>query len=209
MNFYYDIVVNFQENNYMFYEWAESDVLEYIKRVPIFQVTTKVLRDLINNNIEVDKEFLDSIYNKTKLKKGFLEYVSLFVSKNGAIVLEFASDGKVIARSGLQINDECNVMEVIYTLPIFRLEYKVLNRLELNKDLRLESTIKDFINLEINTLYKNKEWEKIVFLYNEWFLKSNSNVGEMVQEMQNRLKGEITDREFRIYNLIKLSYNNV
>lgn len=209
MNFYYDIVVNFQENNYMFYEWAESDVLEYIKRVPIFQVTTKVLRDLINNNIEVDKEFLDSIYNKTKLKKGFLEYVSLFVSKNGAIVLEFASDGKVIARSGLQVNDECNVMEVIYTLPIFRLEYKVLNRLELNKDLRLESTIKDFINLEINTLYKNKEWEKIVFLYNEWFLKSNPNVGEMVQEMQNRLKGEITDREFRIYNLIKLSYNNV
>lgn len=209
MNFYYDIVVNFQENNYMFYEWAESDVLEYIKRVPIFQVTTKVLRDLINNNIEVDKEFLDSIYNKTKLKKGFLEYVSLFVSKNGAIVLEFASDGKVIARSGLQINDECNVMEVIYTLPIFRLEYKVLNRLELNKDLRLESTIKDFINLEINTLYKNKEWEKIVFLYNEWFLKSDPNVGEMVQEMQNRLKGEITDREFRIYNLIKLSYNNV
>lgn len=209
MNFYYDIVVNFQENNYMFYEWAESDVLEYIKRVPIFQVTTKVLRDLINNNIEVDKEFLDSIYNKTKLKKGFLEYVSLFVSKNGAIVLEFASDGKVIARSGLQVNDECNVMEVIYTLPIFRLEYKVLNRLELNKDLRLESTIKDFINLEINTLYKNKEWEKIVFLYNEWFLKSNPNVGKMVQEMQNRLKGEITDREFRIYNLIKLSYNNV
>ena len=209
MNFYYDIVVNFQENNYTFYEWAESDVLEYIKRVPIFQVTTKVLRDLINNNIEVDKEFLDSIYNKTKLKKGFLEYVSLFVSKNGAIVLEFASDGKVIARSGLQVNDECNVMEVIYTLPIFRLEYKVLNRLELNKDLRLESTIKDFINLEINTLYKNKEWEKIVFLYNEWFLKSNPNVGEMVQEMQNRLKGEITDREFRIYNLIKLSYNNV
>ena len=209
MNFYYDIVVNFQENNYMFYEWAESDVLEYIKRVPIFQVTTNVLRDLINNNIEVDKEFLDSIYNKTKLKKGFLEYVSLFVSKNGAIVLEFASDGKVIARSGLQVNDECNVMEVIYTLPIFRLEYKVLNRLELNKDLRLESTIKDFINLEINTLYKNKEWEKIVFLYNEWFLKSDPNVGEMVQEMQNRLKGEITDREFRIYNLIKLSYNNV
>ena len=209
MNFYYDIVVNFQENNYMFYEWAESDVLEYIKRVPIFQVTTKVLRDLINNNIEVNKGFLDSICNKTKLKKGFLEYVSLFVSKNGAIVLEFASDGKVIARSGLQVNDECNVMEVIYTLPIFRLEYKVLNRLELNKDLRLESTIKDFINLEINTLYKNKEWEKIVFLYNEWFLKSNLNVGEMVQEMQNRLKGEITDREFRIYNLIKLSYNNV
>ncbi len=209
MNYYYDIVVNFQENNYMFYEWIDSDVLEYIKRIPIFQVTTKVLKDLINNNVLVNKEFLDSIYNKTKLKKGFLEYASLFVSKNGAIVLEFSQNGEVIVRSNLQINDECSVMEVIYTLPVFKLDYKILRKLEYNGCLRIEKIIKDFINLEINTLYKNKEWEKIVFLYNEWFLKSNHNVGEMVLEMQNKLKGEITDREFKIYNLIKLSYNNV
>ena len=209
MNYYYDIAVNFQENNYMFYEWIDSDILEYIKRIPIFQVTTKVLKDLINNNVLVNKEFLDSIYNKTKLKKGFLEYASLFVSKNGAIVLEFSQNGEVIVRSNLQINDECSVMEVIYTLPVFKLDYKILRKLEYNGCLRIEKIIKDFINLEINTLYKNKEWEKIVFLYNEWFLKSNHNVGEMVLEMQNKLKGEITDREFKIYNLIKLSYNNV
>ena len=209
MNYYYDIAVNFQENNYMFYEWIDSDILEYIKRIPIFQVTTKVLKDLINNNVLVNKEFLDSIYNKTKLKKGFLEYASLFISKNGAIVLEFSQNGEVIVRSNLQINDECSVMEVIYTLPVFKLDYKILRKLEYNGCLRIEKIIKDFINLEINTLYKNKEWEKIVFLYNEWFLKSNHNVGEMVLEMQNKLKGEITDREFKIYNLIKLSYNNV
>ena len=209
MNYYYDITVNFQENNYMFYEWIDSDILEYIKRIPIFQVTTKVLKDLINNNVLVNKEFLDSIYNKTKLKKGFLEYASLFISKNGAIVLEFSQNGEVIVRSNLQINDECSVMEVIYTLPVFKLDYKILRKLEYNGCLRIEKIIKDFINLEINTLYKNKEWEKIVFLYNEWFLKSNHNVGEMVLEMQNKLKGEITDREFKIYNLIKLSYNNV
>ena len=58
-------------------------------------------------------------------------------------------------------------------------------------------------------LYKKKEWEKIVFLYNEWFWKSKNNVAEMLQDMQDRLKGEITERELKVYDLIKLSYNNV
>ena len=31
----------------------------------------------------------------------------------------------------------------------------------------------------------------------------------MLQDMQDRLKGEITDRELKVYDLIKLSYNNV
>ena len=209
MNFYYDIVVNFQEKNYKFYEWIETDVIEYIKKIPVFQVSSKVLIDMLNNNIQVDHDFLENIYNKTKLKKGSLEYVALFVSKNGSVVLEFNTEGKVIARSNLQIADECRVMEVIYTLPIFKLVYKVLDKIEFSNDIRFEKNIKDFINLEINTLYKNKEWQKIVFLYNEWFLKNTFNVAEMVQEMHDKLDEEITERELNIYKLIKLSYNNV
>ena len=116
MSFYYDIIVNFQDDNYMFYEWEETDALEYIKKIPAFQVPIKVMRDLVDNNVVVSKEFLENIFNKTKLKKGTLEYAALFVSKNGAIVLEFASDGKSIARSYLQIADECHVLDTMYNL---------------------------------------------------------------------------------------------
>ena len=92
---------------------------------------------------------------------------------------------------------------------MYKLDYKVIKKIGYNKDLRMEKKIKDFISLEINMLYKKKEWEKIVFLYNEWFWKSKNNVAEMLQDMQDRLKGEITDRELKVYDLIKLSYNNV
>ena len=209
MNYYYDIMVNLEDNNYMFYEWDELDNIEIIKKIPLFQVSSKVLKDIINNEIKVSKEFLDMIHNKTKVKKGYLEYVSLLASKNGAIILEFASDGVSIARSFLQVEDECNVSEVLYTIPILKFDYKIEKRIDKSKDLRIEKKIKDFINLEINTLYNNKDLEKIVFLYSEWFGKTKNNVAEMISDMQNKLKSGITDVEVKIYDLIKLSYNNV
>ena len=209
MNYYYDIMVNLEDNNYMFYEWDELDNIEIIKKIPLFQVSSKVLKDIINNEIKVSKEFLDMIHNKTKVKKGYLEYVSLFASKNGVIVLEFASDGVSIARSFLQVEDECNVLEVLYTIPILKFDYKIEKRIDKSKDLRIEKKIKNFINLEINTLYNNKDLEKIVFLYSEWFGKTKNNVAEMISDMQNKLKSGITDVEVKIYDLIKLSYNNV
>ena len=209
MNYYYDIILNFQENNCMFYDWLANDSLDFVKKIPIFQVTTKVLKDLVNNNIVVRENFLESIYNKTKLKNNTLEYAALFVSKNGAIVLEFNSSGEDILRSFLQVADECNLLEIIYTLPVTKLEYQINKHLEYDGVLRYEKDIKNFINLEINTLYNNKDWEKIVFLYNEWFLKSQNNVAEMVREMAEKLELGITDQELKIYNLIKLSYNNV
>ena len=156
MNYYYDIMVNLEDDNYMFYEWDELDNIEIIKKVPMFQVSSKVLKDIVNNEIRVNKEFLEMIYNKTKLKKGNLEYVALLASKNGAIILEFASNGVSIARSFLQVGDECNVLEVLYTIPRLKLDYRIEKRIEKCRDLRMEKKIKDFINLEINTLYNNQ-----------------------------------------------------
>lgn len=209
MSYYYDIIVNFQDENWMFYEWDDKDSLDVIKKIPAFQVPVKVLKDMVNYNVQVTKEFLEKIKDKTKLNKGVIEYAVLLVSKNGAIVLEFAGDGKSIARSYLQVVDECHILDTSYILPMEKLDYTLLNKLEYHKTLRSDTTIKDVINLEINTLYQNKKWEKIVFLYNEWFKKSKHNVAEMVQDMQNKLQGEVTGAEVNVYNLIKLSYNNV
>ena len=209
MNYYYDITLNFQENNYMFYDWLSNDSLDFIKRIPIFQVTTKVLKDLVNKNIIVNEQFLSSIYNKAKFINTTLEYGALFVSKNGAIAIEFNAQGEDILRSFLTVADECHILEIIYTLPLTKLDYKIKKSLKYERMLRYEQEIKKFILLELNTLYSNKDWEKIVFLYNEWFLKSHNNVAQMVQEMSEKLERGITEQEVKIYNLIKLSYNNV
>lgn len=209
MNYYYDIVVNFQDTNYMFYDWNEKDNIEFIKKIPIFQVTTNTLKDFISYNIILNEEILNTIKDKTKLKKSVLKYCSLFVSKNGAIVLEFDDKGLSISRSFLQIEDEINVLESLYTLPFTKFNYKIKNKINVNNMLRIEEDIKRFIEIEINSLYKRKNYTKLNYLYNEWFKKDNKNPKEMKEEMHKKLKNGITEKEINIYNLIKLSYNNV
>ena len=87
MNFYYDLVLNFNEIPFMFYEWFDDDNVELIRKIPLFSVSNKVLKDLIYNEIIVTKDFLDLIENKCELKNKTLQYVALFASKNGAIAL--------------------------------------------------------------------------------------------------------------------------
>lgn len=209
MNYYYDIVVNFQDTNYMFYDWNEKDNIEFIKKIPIFQVTTNTLKDFISYNIILNEEILNNIKDKTKLKKNILKYCALFVSKNGAIALEFNDNGLSISRSFLQIEDEVNVLESLFTLPITKFNYKIKNKINVNNMLRIEEEIKRFIEIEVNSLYKRKKYTKLNYLYNEWFKKDNKNPKEMKEEMHKKLENGITEKEINIYNLIKLSYNNV
>lgn len=209
MNYYYDIKINFQDTNYMFYDWSEKDTIEFIKRIPIYQVTTNTLKDLISYNVIINEELLNNIKDKTKLKKNILKYCALFVSKNGAITLEFNDNGLSISRSFLQIEDEVNVLESLFTLPITKFNYKIKNKINVNNMLRIEEEIKRFIEIEVNSLYKRKKYTKLNYLYNEWFKKDNKNPKEMKEEMHKKLENGITEKEINIYNLIKLSYNNV
>ena len=209
MNYYYDIKINFQDTNYMFYDWSEKDTIEFIKRIPIYQVTTNTLKDLISYNVIINEELLNNIKDKTKLKKNILKYCALFVSKNGAIALEFNDNGLSISRSFLQIEDEVNVLESLFTLPITKFNYKIKNKINVNNMLRIEEEIKRFIEIEVNSLYKRKKYTKLNYLYNEWFKKDNKNPKEMKEEMHKKLENGITEKEINIYNLIKLSYNNV
>lgn len=209
MNYYYDLVLNFNETAFMFYEWNENDVIEFIKKIPLFSVNNKVLKDLIYNEIVVDKEFLNLIEDKCELKNGTLKYVALFASKNGAIALEFKNDGKSISRSFLQVDDEIGVTEMLYTIPLFKFDYTLGQKIKINKNLRIEEDIKKFIELEIDSLYKKGNFDKLKYLYNEWFLKDSNDLNIIYKDMKEKLKGDLTDKEMNIYNLIRLSYNNV
>ena len=68
MNFYYDLVLNFNEIPFMFYEWFDDDNVELIRKIPLFSVSNKVLKDLIYNEIIVTKDFLDLMKINVNLK---------------------------------------------------------------------------------------------------------------------------------------------
>ena len=115
MDYYYDVLLNFQDNYYMFYEWDEDDTIEYVKKIPLIHVDSKTILNMISKVLVVDKEFLKKIENKTKLKQNnYLKYTSIFSDGKNALALEFNDDGVVINKSSLILEDELSVNEFMY-----------------------------------------------------------------------------------------------
>lgn len=209
MNYYYDVVLNFFDTNMLFYEWNKFDNLELYKRVPIIQVNSKTLKDFINNNVVVDKNFLEIIKDKAKKKGDCPSYIAIFADRNGSIALEFDEKGNSLYRSFLDIDDDLNISEFLYTVDIMKVSYEIKDEIKYNDSLRMEDEIKLLIKTEVNSLYKKKDFVKLKYLYMEWFNKVPYDNEQIYDYMVNKLNDRVGIEEKRIYDLIKLSYNKV
>jgi len=210
MNYYYDILLNFQNNFYMFYEWDELDCIEFIKKIPLFHIESKALIEAYSNIIQVNIDFLKQIENKTKLKNSkYLKYACIVSDGKNSIALEFNDDGKVINKSSLIIEDELNINEFIYSISKSHIEYKVISEDIFFKEIRQELKIKKILKIEIENMYKNKNFSKLKYIYLEWFETILDNIDIMYKNMLERLNDKLSEKEYHIYELIKISYNNV
>jgi len=210
MNYYYDVLLNFQEKYYMFYEWDEYDIIEYAKKIPIIHTDTKTLNDMLLKIVKIDNEFLKQLENKTKLKQNkLLKYACIISDGKNNLALEFNDDGKVISKSSLLLDDELNINEFIYTINKNKINYKILNLDIFNKEIRQELIVKKTLQVEINNIYQNNNYSKLKYIYLEWFGEILSNIDDMYKNMLNKINNTLTPKEYHIYELIKLSYKNV
>ena len=214
MNYYYDIILNWNEGEaYEFYEWNDYDYLELIKKIPLVKVKHKFLLDLICNDIKVEESFLEMIEGKTLVsdKKNFkkIEYACLFTDTKNVIALEFNGEGISISRSNLLIDDDLNVLEVIYGMKETNLNYEILKKIEETQTLRQEREAKKLILLEINNLYNNKEIDKLKYLYYEYKKENIDDIDYIYETIINDLNIKFNKEILKLYYVIKLSYHKV
>lgn len=210
MNYYYDVLLNYQEKYFMFYEWDDRDNLEFIKKIPLFHVDSKTINNMISKIIKVEDMFLKQIENKTKIKQNkILKYNCIFSDGKTSIALEFNDEGIIINKSSMMLEDELNINEFIYSINPSKINYQIIDNDLLNKETRQELKIKNILKLEIENMYLKKEFSKLKYIYLEWFNEILDNIDNMYNNMLNKIDEELTDKEFHIYELIKLSYNNV
>ena len=210
MDYYYDLYVNFLENYCMFYEWDEDDNLEYVKKIPLVHVDAKTYLNFRSKIVKVDASFLKTILNKTKLKDNtILKYAALVSDGKNSMALEFNDDGETISKSSLILDDEININEFMYNISVTKIDYEVIKKDKIIKETRQEAKIKKILKLEILNMYQNKEYSKLKYIYLEWFDKLKDTPEVMYAEMLKKLKGNLGSKEYAIYELIKLSYNNV
>jgi len=210
MNYYYDVLLNFQDIYYMFYEWDELDNIEFIKKIPLVHTESKTICDMISKKIKVNLDFLNQLENKTKLKQNkYLKYACIISDGKNSIAIEFNDNGEIISKSSLTIEDELNINEFIYYVNKINIQYETIADEILNKEIRQEKKIKKILKLEINDMYKNKNFSKLKYIYLEWFNELLDSIDLMYKNMLNKLNKELTDKEYYIYELLKISYNNV
>lgn len=213
MYYYYDILLNFGEGNalYEFYEWEETDNIDFIKKIPLFRVSSTSLKEHLKYRLKYDKDFLEQIKNKTIVKSSskVLEYTFLICDTKNALALELNKEGEVINRSKLLLNDEINLSEIMFTMKETKLKYERLEKYKKRSDIRQIEKMKKLIKCEIDTLYESNNISKLKYIYYEWFNKTAEDIKIMVQEMNTILQKNDDENLERIYTLIKMSYHKV
>ena len=193
MNYYYDLKLNFQKNNCLFYEWEELDKYELVNKIPVIYISTNDMEQILANHIKVTAIINDLV---------------LLVDKNSTIVIKFDNNGYEIARSFLLLNDELGIIDSMRNKKSTDFKYEIINKVEYNPTLRYEERIKTEIDKEIKKIINEKNYAKLEYLYLEWFNKKN-NRKQMIIDIENKLKEQITNDEIKIYDLIILSKKKV
>ena len=74
MDYIYDIVLNFQNKYYDFYEWKKTDKLINIKKILVYKVNNKDYLDLKYNDVIIDKNITSLAPIITTFAAGPYEY---------------------------------------------------------------------------------------------------------------------------------------
>ena len=190
-----------------------KDNLEHIKRMPLFKIDPNLFDNILDYDFKVDEEFLNKInnlgekYTNTSVEK--ISYSSIFTDGVRAIAIEFSEEGESVYRSRLLLDEEQDVIIISNKL----LEYKlniIRGRKRINQKFitRLESDIKKLLTIEIKNSYKNGNFDKLKYLYFEFFGKEQDNIDIAYKKLIESIDKEINYNHNKLYEVIKLSYQN-
>ena len=68
MPYYYDLLVNLDDELWEYYEWEKNDNLLLFKKVPFIRVNELIMKDFLEYQVSLDKEWITPYINKAVLK---------------------------------------------------------------------------------------------------------------------------------------------
>lgn len=199
MTYIYDILLNFNEKYYDFYDWNKNDNILHVKKIPIYNVKDNVLKNIVYDKVVLDKEFLVNIKDKTEVfsKREIekIKYSCLLCGEEKIVGVLFNEYGNVVGKSDLLVDEYNDILESREKNNYIDINYileEIKNNIDFNT--RLEIERKKYIKKELNKLGN----EELSYIYYERFLKENKNRKEILNVLINLPYDE------RLYKLIKM-----
>ena len=212
MTYVYDLILNYRDELYEFYEWDKQDEISHIKRINLLKITSKDYNNLLDNNIKFNDDLLIDIFNHTEIyenkKVVTIPYALLVTDGYRVMALLLNNDGLILQYSSLLLDEEEDVLEISIRIPIVKIAYNILEHKEIDYLTRIEKQIVKYLQKDIANSYSKKDYDKLKYLYYEYFNQENDNIELVYHKLMNILKDEINNKHYDLYNLIKLSYSN-
>lgn len=205
MNYVYDILSNFNQELYDFYDWDKNDNFTHLRKVPSFRVSKEVLVDLMFKKVKIKGNLLKHIKDKTQVftKEGVdvIEYCFIVSDSVNALGVILDEDGVVYKRSKFLVSEELEINKCLKTSKIYNVEYNLLSsKTHYSNMTRNEEKVTNLILSELELIMDSTD--KIDYLYYEWF---NTNKGKnKYKKLVSSIKSSYTSKHEYILELLNL-----
>ncbi len=185
MDYVYDIVLNFQNKYYDFYEWKTDDKIINVKRIPIYKIESSDYLKIKNNDVVIDRNSL------TKNNK-------MFLLTNGTLVMGILinDNGKVNKKSSLLFEEADDILEDKELIKPIKIRYKIEKNNNISYMSRAMEEKREYINKYLNKI-EDKYYLK--YLYYEVFNIDEDNIDKIYDNLYKL----INDDTSKMYEVIK------
>lgn len=207
MNYIYDVLANFNDCYYDFYDWNNNDNIIHIKKLPVLRVNSDFFKKVKCHDVLVDNCLLEKIYRKTdffNISKNRYNYVCCLCDGRGALIINFDSKGAILGRSSMLIDEENEVIDISECSELFDYNVKVIK--ECSHDV-----FKTRKELSINQLFfdelKCMSDDKLRYLYFECFNEREIDIKKIVDRFVDEVSNNFNSIYSKIYSFLKMTIN--
>ena len=187
MDYVYDIVLNFQNKYYDFYEWLSKDRVINIAKIIIYKISNESYLDIKNNDVLIDKNSLPK-QNKMFLLTSGSEVMGIFLNNRG----------KVIKKSGLLFDEADDILKKKLNMKKIALKYTIIKKQAVVYKSRIKEEKLDIIKKYFKNIDKEKDEYILKYLYYDIY---NTNESDL-EKIYKKLTSIIETNTDRLYSLI-------
>lgn len=202
MNYIYDIILNFNEEFYDFYEWKSNDNVINVRKIPVLKVDENTYIALRNNKVQVSLETIEVLKKNFSLYNEKIEGNIICLITNGmsAFGVMFNNNGYLIKRSSMLFDEEEEVIDESENIKEVKIEFIKNEKQEKNNVSRIVKEKQKFINDYISSL---DDELTLKYIYYDYFEKeeNKNNIKEiLLKEITRKWNNKLS----KLYDLTKL-----
>lgn len=202
MNYIYDIILNFNEEFYDFYEWKNNDNVINVRKIPVLKVDENTYVSLRNNRVQVSMETIDSLKKNFSLYNEKIEGNIICLITNGmsAFGVMFNNNGYLIKRSSMLFDEEEEVIDESENIKEIKIEFIKNEKQKSNNISRIVKEKQKFIKDYISSL---DDELTLKYIYYDYFEKeeNKNNIKEiLLSEINSKWNSKLS----KLYDLTKL-----